>query len=152
MTAVIADNIEGIGGAGQARGAAGDPVAGSAAGSGPGSVAGAVVEIASAAGWTAVCRAGDLTPERGVAALVDGAQVAVFLDRDGAVYAVGNYDPFSGAYVMSRGIVGSRGGVPVVISPMYKEAFDLRTGLCLDGDDEAVSLPVYEVRLGAQVG
>ncbi|NUU20534.1 MAG: nitrite reductase small subunit NirD [Streptomycetaceae bacterium] len=108
---------------------------------------GRYIEIASAHGWTAVCRLADLIPGRGVAALVDGEQVAVFRDREGAVYAVGNRDPFSQAYVMSRGIVGTRGDVPVVMSPMYKEAFDLRTGLCLDGDDEPVALPVYEVRV-----
>ncbi|HSA52864.1 MAG TPA: nitrite reductase small subunit NirD [Yinghuangia sp.] len=115
------------------------------------------VQIATAdGGWSTVCRLADLIPGRGVAALVDGEQVAVFLDRDGTVYAVGNLDPFSGAQVISRGIVGSRGDVPVVMSPMYKEAFDLRTGLCLDGDDEAVALPVHEVRVretvAAEVG
>ncbi|WP_443089418.1 nitrite reductase small subunit NirD [Yinghuangia sp. ASG 101] len=106
------------------------------------------VQIATAdGGWTTVCGVAQLVPGRGVAALVDGEQVAVFLDRDGTVYAVGNLDPFSGAHVISRGLVGSRKGVPVVMSPMYKEAFDLRTGLCLDGDDQAVALPVHEVRV-----
>ncbi|MEV0041717.1 nitrite reductase (NAD(P)H) small subunit, partial [Streptomyces sp. NPDC050804] len=52
--------------------------------------------------------------------------------RAGEVYAVDNRDPFSGAYVLSRGLLGSRGAVPVVLSPMYKQAFDLRTGVCLD--------------------
>ncbi|MCF2529479.1 nitrite reductase small subunit NirD [Yinghuangia sp. KLBMP8922] len=112
---------------------------------------GTVVEIASADGWTPVCRLDDLIPGRGVAALVDGAQVAVFRGLGDEVYAVGNLDPFSGAYVISRGIVGSRGGVPMVMSPMYKEAFDLRTGLCLDADDEAVALPVYQVRVQTAV-
>ncbi|WP_436776935.1 nitrite reductase small subunit NirD [Yinghuangia sp. YIM S09857] len=111
-----------------------------------------LVEIGASGSWTPVCRLSDLIPGRGVAALVDGEQVAVFADRDGAVYAVGNRDPFSGAYVISRGILGSRQGVPMVMSPMYKEAFDLRTGLCLDADDEPVSLPVYEVRLRTAVG
>ncbi|MGA4540635.1 nitrite reductase small subunit NirD [Uniformispora flossi] len=115
----------------------------------------ALVEIAAGTDWTPVCRIADLIPGRGVAALVDGAQVAVFLDRTGEVYAVGNYDPCSGAHVISRGILGSRGDVPVVASPMYKQAFDLRTGLCLDADDEPTALPVYGVRIrqaaGAQV-
>lgn len=95
--------------------------------------------------WTAVCRLADLYPERGVAALVDGEQVALFRMYDDRVYAIGNLDPFSGAYVLARGIVGSRGDAPVVASPMYKEAFDLRTGQCLD--DPAVSVPVYPVRV-----
>ncbi len=95
--------------------------------------------------WTAVCRLADLYPERGVAALVDGEQVALFRTCERRVYAIGNLDPFSGAYVLARGIVGSRGDAPIVASPMYKQAFDLRTGQCLD--DPAVSVPVYPVRV-----
>lgn len=91
-----------------------------------------------------VCRFADLQPERGVAVLLpDGAQVALFRTHDGAVHALSNVDPFSGAAVLSRGIVGDRNGVPVVASPIYKQAFDLLTGRCLD--DEAVSVPVFDV-------
>ncbi|MFF3018420.1 nitrite reductase large subunit NirB [Streptomyces sp. NPDC057939] len=85
--------------------------------------------------------AGALEPGRGRSVrLADGTEAAVFKDRDGAVYAVGNRDPFSGADVISDGIMGSRDGVPVVTSPMHKQVFDLRTGVCLD--DPRVSLPV----------
>lgn len=92
-----------------------------------------------------VCAAAALQPERGVAALLpDGGQVAVFRTYDGTLYAVGNIDPFSRAAVLSRGIVGDCGGVPVVVSPVYKQAFDLRTGCCLD--HTTVSVPVYRVR------
>ena len=61
--------------------------------------------------WLAVCALGDLEVERGRAALIDGEQVALFLLHDGRVHAVQNLDPYSGAYVMSRGIVGDRGAV-----------------------------------------
>ncbi|MBE1876965.1 nitrite reductase small subunit NirD [Myceligenerans pegani] len=85
--------------------------------------------------WHAVCPVDDLMPERGVAALLDGVQVAVFLlaePYDGVrVRAVQNLDPFSGAYVLSRGIVGTRDGVPTVASPIYKQVFSLVTGECL---------------------
>lgn len=97
--------------------------------------------------WEAVCRYGDLLPGRGVCALVAGQQVALFRTDDGAVYAVANHDPFSRANVISRGIVGSRGDVATVASPMHKQVFDLATGRCLD--DEAVTLPTYPVRLAA---
>jgi nitrite reductase (NADH) small subunit len=96
--------------------------------------------------WTRVCRVDDLTPDRGVAALVDDQQVAVFrLSGDNDVVAIGNIDPFSGAGVLSRGIVGTRGDVVTVASPVYKQRFDLHTGRCLD--DEAVAVPVYAVRV-----
>lgn len=79
-----------------------------------------------------------------VAALVGAEQVAIVRTHDGQVHAVGNRDPFSGAYVLSRGIVGSVGEVPVLISPMFKQAFDLRTGQCLGAP--GVSVPTYAVR------
>lgn len=82
--------------------------------------------------WVPVCRVSDLVPERGAAALVAGEQVALVLLVDGRVLAVQNLDPFSGAHVMSRGIVGSRGDAPTLASPMYKQVFDLRDGTCLE--------------------
>ena len=99
----------------------------------------------SPAAWTVVCRYGDLQPERGAAALIDGLQVALFRTFDGTVYAIGNQDPFTGAYVLSRGIVGSRGEVPTVASPLHKQVFDLRTGACLD--DETAAAGAYGVRV-----
>ncbi len=50
---------------------------------------------------------------------------------------------------MSRGIVGDRAGVPVVASPLLKQAFSLLDGRCLD--DDAVTLPVYGVRMAEGV-
>jgi len=95
--------------------------------------------------WQDVCAYDDLVPDRGACALVDGRQVAVFRVSPGdQLFALSNHDPFSGANVISRGIVGSRGDVAKVASPMYKQSFDLRTGVCLD--DPAVSLPVHLVR------
>jgi nitrite reductase (NADH) small subunit len=91
-----------------------------------------------------VCRYDQLVPERGVAALVDGEQVALFRTFDGMLHAIGNRDPFSGAFVLSRGIVGSAGDAPTVASPVFKQVFDLRTGRCL-GDPE-VAVPVHDVR------
>ena len=99
--------------------------------------------------WVAVCDAARLLPERGVAALVDGTQVAIFRTFDGRLYAVGNQDPFTGAFVLSRGIVGSRGDVATVASPLHKQVFDLATGRCLD--DGSVRLPAYGVRERAGV-
>jgi nitrite reductase (NADH) small subunit len=86
--------------------------------------------------WTTVCRLDDLATERGAAALLGADQVALFRLVDGRVLAVQQHDPFSDAYVISRGIVGSRhvddAEVPTVASPMYKQVFDLTTGRCLD--------------------
>ncbi|MGV9692638.1 nitrite reductase small subunit NirD [Streptomyces sp. NPDC003444] len=93
----------------------------------------------------AVCEESRLTPGRGVAALLpDGRQAAVFRDRSGRTYAIDNRDPFTGAQVLSRGLVGSAGGRPFVASPLLKQRFDLETGRCLD--DDRVAVAVYPVR------
>ncbi|MFI6638183.1 nitrite reductase small subunit NirD [Streptomyces sp. NPDC050504] len=105
----------------------------------------AAVEIHDGTRWERVCALEDLVPGRGVAVLVGAEQIAVFRDRADRLYALANRDPFSGAHVLSRGLTGSRGGVPVVASPMYKQAFDLRTGVCLD-DEECPPLRVWPVR------
>ncbi|MBA3801104.1 MAG: nitrite reductase small subunit NirD [Actinomycetota bacterium] len=98
------------------------------------------------AGWDTICRYDRLLPERGVAALLDGVQIAIFRTHAGDVYAIGNLDPFSGAAVLSRGIVGDRGGEPTVASPVYKQAFSLLTGSCLD-DTVGVAVPTYPTRV-----
>ncbi|KGN39228.1 nitrite reductase small subunit NirD [Knoellia subterranea] len=98
--------------------------------------------------WIGVCSLDDLAPERGAAALVGGVQLALFRTFDDSVYAVQQRDPFSGAFVMSRGIVGTRGAAPTVASPMYKQVFDLRTGECLDAvGKEPVPLAVWPVEV-----
>ncbi|MFC6884396.1 MULTISPECIES: nitrite reductase small subunit NirD [Actinomadura] len=106
-----------------------------------------ITRTPSAARWHDVCAYADLTPERGACAFVEGTQVALFRTHDGALHAVANLDPFSGAQVLSRGILGTRDGAPTVASPMYKQVFDLRTGVCLD--DPRVALPTFPVRRGA---
>lgn len=101
---------------------------------------------ARAGGWTFVCMLDDLEVERGRAALLGGVQIALFRLHSGQVHAVANLDPFSGAHVISRGIVGTRGDAPTVASPMYKQVFDLRTGACLDAQGkEPQALRVWPV-------
>ena len=96
-----------------------------------------------------VCRLDQIEVEGGVAALVHGEAVAIFRTHDGNVYAISNYDPCGRASVLARGIVGTKtteeGDVPFVASPLHKQAFDLRTGQCLD--DAAVRVPAYVVRV-----
>ena len=98
--------------------------------------------------WVDVCDYDDLPVERGVRVLVGEAHVAVFRTYDGAVHAIDAIDPFCGASVLARGIVGSRGEDPFVASPMYKQRFDLRTGCCLDDVSVRVSVYPVEVRGG----
>ncbi|MFH8250096.1 nitrite reductase small subunit NirD [Microbacterium sp. B2969] len=96
--------------------------------------------------WVRICTLDDLEIERGRAALLGDTQVALFLTHGGRVFAVSNLDPYSGAHVISRGIVGTKQDAPTVASPMYKQVFDLRTGVCLDTQGkEPAALTVWPV-------
>jgi nitrite reductase (NADH) small subunit len=101
-------------------------------------------------GWTRVCALDDIVPDTGVCALIAGRQIAVVRVGDGAqvdaqVYAIDNFDPFSKAFVISRGIVGDKNGVPKIASPIFKQSFSLLTGECLD--KPGVALATYPVRV-----
>jgi nitrite reductase (NADH) small subunit len=96
----------------------------------------------SATQWTTVCPLNRIAINTGVCALVNDVQVAIFRVGDGTqVYAISNYDPFSKAHVLSRGIVGDRNGIPKVASPVYKQNFNLITGECLD--DSSVKVATF---------
>ncbi|MCA1185584.1 MULTISPECIES: nitrite reductase small subunit NirD [unclassified Saccharopolyspora] len=94
--------------------------------------------------WYPICPWEALPLACGVPALLAAGPVALFRTSDDELYAVGGVDPFCGAGVISRGIVGDRGGEPTVASPMLKQVFSLRTGACLD--DPAARLPTFPVR------
>ncbi|MBV6695814.1 nitrite reductase small subunit NirD [Kitasatospora aureofaciens] len=115
------------------------------------------VQIHDGTRWHAVCTLDDLQPGRGVAVLLsDDEQIALFRDRSDALYAVDNRDPFSGAQVLSRGLLGSRGDRPTLASPMYKQVFDLTDGRCLDEDTAPDGAPAvlrrWPVRLAPSGG
>ncbi|WP_395242897.1 nitrite reductase small subunit NirD [Agromyces sp. MMS24-K17] len=100
---------------------------------------------AGAARWVRVCAVEDLEPAWGEVALVEGRQVAVFRLGGDEVLAVDHLDPHTGAPVMARGIVGSRGERPTVASPLHKEVYDLGTGECLT--DPSLALGTVPVRV-----
>ena len=95
---------------------------------------------------TSICAIEDLVPNTGACALVNGRQVALFriVDQEGEqFYAISNFDPFSAANVLSRGLIGSLQGQIVVASPIYKQHFNLQTGLCLE--DASISVECWNV-------
>lgn len=96
--------------------------------------------------WQAVCNTADLVEDSGVAALLNGKQIAIFyIKKLDAIYAIDNFCPFSNANVISRGITGSLKGKTVVASPIYKQHFCLETGECLEDSD--VQLATYPVKI-----
>lgn len=98
--------------------------------------------------WTPVCELNDIAPNTGVCALVKGAQVAIFRQAGSdALFAIGNFDPVGKANVLSRGLLAQLGDKFTIASPLYKQHYCLRSGNCLE--NEALSVPVYPVRLNA---
>jgi nitrite reductase (NADH) small subunit len=95
--------------------------------------------------WEDICAESDVVPGTGAAAMLGAEQIAIVKTARGNLYAISNFDPFSRAFVLARGIVGDRDGRPKIASPIFKQNFDLETGACLD--DASVKLPVYAVRV-----
>lgn len=101
---------------------------------------------ASLGGWRPVCALADVLPGTAAAVLIDGEQIAIVrMPDERTVYALSNFDPFSRAFVIARGILGDRAGVPKIASPIFKQSFDVRTGVCLD--DPGVAIPVFPCRV-----
>jgi nitrite reductase (NADH) small subunit len=101
--------------------------------------------LESAAGWRSVCRLADLELAWGEAALVEGRQIALFRTGANEVFAVAHEDPATGAHVMARGILGSRGARPTVASPLHKEVYDLETGECFS--TPGLRLATFQTRI-----
>ncbi len=96
--------------------------------------------------WIDVCSTDDLQPDSGICALIDNKQVAIFyFPGTDEIYAVSNYDPFSKTHILSRGMVGDLNGEVMVASPMYKQHFSLKTGICFE--DNSVKIETYAVRI-----
>ncbi len=93
--------------------------------------------------WDIVCNVSDLVPDSGIAVWTRNGPVGLFYlpDRLPALFAIGHFDPCSGADVLARGITGDIKGEPVVASPIYKQHFSLLTGQCLE--DEDIRVPVF---------
>lgn len=96
--------------------------------------------------WHDICACADVPNNSGVTALIGDTQIALFsVGKEPQFFAISNYDPFSDAYVLARGIVGSIGESLVVASPIYKEHFNLATGECLEDAD--VVIDAYPVKI-----
>lgn len=93
--------------------------------------------------WVDICATDELLPNLGARALINNQQVAIFRVQ-GVLFAISAIDPFSGAAVLSRGIVGDLKGQVVVASPLYKQHFNLQTGVCLE--DPEVRVATFAVK------
>lgn len=108
----------------------------------------AATRSAAATAWHDVCALTDLEPLWGEAARIAGRQVALYRLDPSTVLAADHRDPRTGACVMARGILGSRGESVTVASPLHKEVYDLGTGRCLSGDGPDLTVHPVRVRDG----
>ena len=82
--------------------------------------------------WKTVCHLENIMPNS-VCVLINGEQVAIFrIGKHNDLFAISNFDPFSQANVLSRGLTCDLKGTLCVASPIYKQHFNLETGQCLE--------------------
>lgn len=106
--------------------------------------------ISAVSSATELCSIDDLVPNAGVCALIGERQIAVFYlpdlpDASQQVFALDNFDPIGKASVLSRGITGDIDGRLVVASPLYKQHFDLCSGVCVE--DASISVQTWPVEV-----
>ncbi|OUS24358.1 hypothetical protein A9R01_15890 ['Osedax' symbiont bacterium Rs2_46_30_T18] len=101
--------------------------------------------------WIDICQLHEIPPNTGVCADFQDQQVALFhlrsrrCDGESQVRAVANFDPFSRANVLSRGLITEQKDKYCIASPLLKQQFCLNTGLC--EQDSSVSIPIFESRI-----
>lgn len=96
--------------------------------------------------WIDVCGLDDLQPDSGVCVLVADKQVALFYQsKTKQVFATSNFDPIAKANVLSRSMIGDLGGEPMLASPLYKQHYSLKTGICFEYAD--IKIATYPVRI-----
>src|SRR3954470_8010245 len=89
----------------------------------------------------------DAFPQDGGACIkYNDLQVAVFnFTRRNEWYACQNLCPHKMQMILSRGMIGSAGEEPKVACPFHKKTFSLKSGECLNADENSIS--VYPVKV-----
>ncbi|WP_017611718.1 nitrite reductase small subunit NirD [Nocardiopsis salina] len=95
--------------------------------------------------WITACPTHHLHPEDPLAVLMpDHTQLVLVRTHTGHLHALDNIDPYTGAAVLARGIIGDHHGRPTLTSPLLKHTFDLNTGHSLT--DPHTRLNTHPVR------
>ena len=96
--------------------------------------------------WYKAAKASDFPENGGACVKYKDQQVAVFnFSRRNEWYACQNLCPHKMQMALSRGMIGSLEGEPKVACPFHKKNFSLRSGECLVGGEESIS--VYPVKV-----
>nr|WP_113874907.1 nitrite reductase small subunit NirD [Marinomonas aquiplantarum] len=97
--------------------------------------------------WKLMCEQQDLIEGAGIAAMLDGQQIALFYvpEAEQKVFAISNWDPIGKANVLSRGLLANLKEQWTVASPLYKQHYELQSGQCLE--EEGVKITTWPVKL-----
>ncbi|KZN14838.1 nitrite reductase small subunit NirD [Marinomonas sp. TW1] len=97
--------------------------------------------------WKLMCEQQDLIEGAGIAAMLDGQQIALFYvpEAEQQVFAISNWDPIGKANVLSRGLLANLKEQWTVASPLYKQHYELQSGQCLE--EEGVKVTTWPVKL-----
>lgn len=96
--------------------------------------------------WFKAARAADFPSNGGACVRYKDMQIAVFnFSRRNEWYACQNLCPHKMQMVLSRGMIGSVNGEPKVACPFHKKTFSLKTGACLNAEEETIS--VFPVKI-----
>ena len=106
-------------------------------------------EVAQVKVWFKAARA-DQFPENGGACVkYKNLQIAVFnFSNRQEWYASQNLCPHKMQMVLSRGMTGSAQGEPKVACPFHKRTFSLRSGACLNAEEEKIAVFPVKVEDG----
>jgi len=96
--------------------------------------------------WFRAARVTDFPADGGACVRYGNLQIAVFnFARRNEWYACQNQCPHKMQMVLSRGLIGSQDGEPKVACPFHKRAFSLKSGQCLNADEDC--LTVFPVKV-----
>ncbi|AUP77125.1 nitrite reductase small subunit [Enterobacter sp. EA-1] len=96
--------------------------------------------------WNTICKIDDILPATGVCAPGERSASGDFPPAPRRpVYAISNIDPFFQSSVLSRGLIAEHQGELWVASPLKKQRFRLRDGLCME--DESRSVAHFDARV-----
>jgi nitrite reductase (NADH) large subunit len=90
--------------------------------------------------WVRLARVSEVPRDGGIAARYGQSEIAIFnFATRGEWFATQNLCPHKQQLVLARGILGDTSSRPKVACPLHKNAFDLGSGACLNGDLPALT-------------